>query len=179
MIYKKINGIDLYFKTHPSLFSPCNIDQGTLALLSVVELKAGDKVLDLGCGYGAIGIYAAKILGAENVVMSDVDGTAVELSKENESLNDLSGIRIVQGDSYKCIADNDFTVILINPPYHVDFSLPKIFIEKGHGRLQENGRMYLVAKRKVWYKNKLISVFGGVKIWYVGGYNVFMSMKRN
>lgn len=73
----------MQLKTVESLFSPKRIDRGTLAMLSVLNIKDDDKVLDLGCGYGIIGIYVAKVIGAKNVVMTDIDGLAVEMAKEN------------------------------------------------------------------------------------------------
>jgi 16S rRNA (guanine1207-N2)-methyltransferase len=59
----------------------------------------------------------------------------------------------------------------------VDFSVPKHFIEKGFNHLKIGGKLFMVTKRKEWYKNKLISVFGGVKIWEENGYYVFMAQK--
>ncbi len=178
MIKTNIKNIDLVFKSTDKLFSPNYIDPGTLAMLSVVEFKENDKVLDLGCGYGVVGILTAKIIGADKVVMSDIDEKAVELSKENAILNDVPDVRVIQSDGFKNIRENDFTIILCNPPYHVDFSVPKVFIEKGFNRLCIEGRMYFVTKRKVWYRNKLINVFGGVKIWEKDDYYVFMSVKK-
>ena len=178
LIHKKIFNVDLIFKTDPTLFSPSKIDKGTLAMISVSEIKPEDKVLDLGCGYGIVGIYAAKIIGHQNVVMADIDPIAISMSKENEKLNDLKGIRIINSDGYEKITENDFSIIFINPPYHADFSIPKTFIEKGYYKLRPGGRMFLVTKRKEWYKRKLISVFGGVNIHFIDGYYVFMSEKK-
>lgn len=178
IIHTKINNIELNFRTNENLFSPYGIDKGTLAMLSIVDLKEDDKVLDLGCGSGPVGIYAAKVIGAENVVMTDIDKNAVEQSRENADLNDVAGIKIVQGDAYESIEDSDFSIILVNPPYHADFSVPKKFIEKGFNRLNIGGRMYMVTKRKEWYKNKLISIFGGVKIEVIDNYYVFIAEKR-
>jgi 16S rRNA (guanine1207-N2)-methyltransferase len=178
VIKVNIKGIEMQLKTAEGLFSPKSIDRGTLAMLSVLELKDGDKVLDLGCGYGVVGIYAAKVIGAENVVMTDIDGMAVELAKENAALNGVGEIKVVQGDAYENVDDNDFTVILSNPPYHSDFSLPKKFIEKGFNRLRTGGKMYMVTKRKEWYKNKFISIFGGVRIYNIDGYYIFEAEKR-
>lgn len=178
MIRADINGIELCLKTTEGLFSPGRVDRGTLAMLSVVVFEPGDKVLDLGCGYGAVGLYAASCLGPENVVMTDADGDAVALARENAALNHLSGVRVVMGDAYDGVSDRDFTVILSNPPYHTDFSVAKRFIEKGFNRLAIGGRMYMVTKRRKWYENKLTAVFGGVRIREIDGYFVFMSIKR-
>jgi 16S rRNA (guanine1207-N2)-methyltransferase len=178
VIETNIKGIEMQLKTAEGLFSPKGIDKGTLAMLSVLELKDGDKVLDLGSGYGVVGIYAAKVIGAENVVMTDIDGMAVELAKENAALNGVGEIKVVQGDAYENVDENDFTVILSNPPYHSDFSVPKKFIEKGFNRLRTGGKMYMVTKRKEWYKNKFISIFGGVRVHNIDDYHVFEAEKR-
>jgi 16S rRNA (guanine1207-N2)-methyltransferase len=178
VIEANIKDIEIQLKTAEGLFSPKSIDRGTLAMLSVLDLKDGDKVLDLGCGYGVVGIYAAKVIGAENVVMTDIDGMADELAKENAILNGVGQIRVMRGDAYECIEENNFTVILSNPPYHADFSLPKKFIEKGFNKLRIRGKMYMVTKRKEWYKNKLISIFGGVKIHNIDSYYIFEAEKR-
>lgn len=170
---------ELEFETDTRLFSPQAIDKGTLAMLSVVEFEDNDKVLDLGCGYGIVGIYAAKKLGAENVVMVDNNELAVEVAKKNAIKNGVLGIKIVASDAYDNLNDKDFTKILSNPPYHTDFSVAKKFIEKGFNRLALGGRMYMVTKRKDWYKNKLTAIFGGVKIWEIDGYYIFMSTKKS
>jgi 16S rRNA (guanine1207-N2)-methyltransferase len=173
-----VKEIDMKFNTSNEVFSPQNVDKGTLAMLSIVEFKNDDRVLDLGCGYGIVGILSAKIVGATNVVMADIDERAVILTRENIALNDVEGIKSYQSDGFKNINEKDFTLILSNPPYHVDFSVPKEFIEKGFNRLAIGGRMYMVTKRKDWYKNKLISIFGGVKITEINGYYIFMAEKK-
>lgn len=178
MLNINIKGIDMKFNTSNKVFSPQNIDKGTLAMLSNVELNYGDKVLDLGCGYGIVGIISGKIVGAINVVMTDIDDNAVKLAIENIAINDVEDIRVYQSDGFKNINEKDFSLILSNPPYHVDFSVPKEFIEKGFNRLAIGGKMYMVTKRKDWYKNKLISIFGGVKITEIDGYYVFMAEKK-
>ena len=179
LLNQSINGIDLMFKTSENVFSPKGIDRGTLAMLSVVEFNEADKVLDLGCGYGVVGILAAKLIGSSNVTMVDVDESAVEISKINAGLNGVPDIKIIQSDGFSGIDDAGYTVILSNPPYHADFSVPKMFIEKGFNRLCTGGRMYMVTKRKEWYYNKLKAIFGGVKVWEIDGYYVFMSIKKS
>ena len=179
MLNVNIKDIDMKFNTSDEVFSPKDIDKGTLAMLSIVEFKENDKVLDLGCGYGVVGILSAKIVGPDNVVMADIDDKAVKLSRENIALNSVEGIKLYQSDGLKNIDEKDFTLILSNPPYHADFSVPKEFIEKGFNRLSIGGKMHMVTKRKDWYKNKLISVFGGVKISEIDDYFVFMAEKKS
>jgi len=74
--------------------------------------------------------------------------------------------------------EKDFTLILSNPPYHEDFSVAKAFIEKGFNRLAMNGRLFMVTKREVWYRNKLTAIFGGVRVFRIEDYFVFMAEKR-
>ena len=178
MINVTINGEKLIFETTDGVFSPHCVDRGTLAMINDVEFTSTDKLLDLGCGYGAVGIYAAKIIGAQNVVMCDVDNLCVELSERNAAMNGVGAIRVIRSCGFEDIYDADFTLILSNPPYHADFSVPKHFIEKGFNRLKIGGKMYMVTKRRDWYKNKFIAVFGGVKITERDGYFVFCAEKR-
>lgn len=179
MINTNIKDTEMNFRTTNDVFSPQGIDAGTLAMLSIVDFHDDDKLLDLGCGYGIVGILAAKIIGENNVVMTDKNIKAVELAKQNSKLNNVSEVKIYQCEGFKDLNEKDFTLILSNPPYHVDFNVPKEFIEKGFNRLTMGGKMYMVTKRKEWYKNKLVSIFGGVKITEIGGYYVFMAVKKD
>jgi len=179
MIKATIDGVKLHFETAGASFSPNSIDAGTLAMLSTAQLSPTDKVLDLGCGYGVVGIYVAKIIGAHNIVMSDIVPECVSLSKRNAEANGVGCVEVALSDGFDNIKDNDFTLILSNPPYHSDFSVSKRFIEKGFNRLKIGGKLLMVTKRKEWYKNKLIKIFGGVRIAEIDGYFVFCSEKRS
>ena len=178
MFRETINGIELVFETSADSFSPLSVDKGTLAMLLSVNFTSTDKLLDLGCGYGVVGIYAAKLIGEQNVVMSDIDINCARLSKKNAELNGVGAVRIIHSDGFQNIQDKDFSLILSNPPYHTDFSVPKHFIEKGFNRLKIGGKMHMVTKRKDWYRNKLSAIFGGVKMTETDGYFVFCAEKR-
>ena len=171
-------GIPLRFETAATLFSPNKVDAGTRAMLSRAAFLPDDKVLDLGCGYGVAGIYAAKRIGAARVTMSDIDALAVRLAKVNAGLNDVPGVRVLQSDALEGIGDAGYTLILCNPPYHEDFRTAKRFIEKGFNRLALGGRMVLVVKRRAWYENKLAAIFGGAAVEAIGGYFVMTAEKR-
>lgn len=179
MITVQINGIALQLQTDSTLFSPNQADPGTLAMLSCVSLHENDKLLDLGCGYGLVGIYSAKIIGESRITMTDINPLAIRIAGENATVNQVPGIRILQSDGFSSIDDTGYTLILSNPPYHTDFSVAKHFIEKGFNRLTLGGKMIMVTKRKEWYKNKFIAIFGGVRINETNGYFVFTAEKRN
>jgi len=178
MFLTTINGIPLRFETAPTLFSPNAVDAGTLAMLQCAALSPEDKLLDLGCGYGPVGIYAAKVIGESRVTMCDVDPLAVRLSQSNAELNGVPGVRVLLSDALAGIDDAGYTLILSNPPYHTDFSVARRFIEKGFNRLALGGRLMLVAKRRDWYRNKLTAIFGGASVREFDGYYVMTAEKR-
>lgn len=111
--------------------------------------------------------------------MSDVSEDALALARYNANLNGVKGIKVIKSYGLNDIEECKFSKILANPPYHVDFSVPKNYIEKGYNKLAIGGKLYLVTKRREWYKRKLISVFGGVKISELNGYYIFIAEKRN
>jgi len=173
-----IDDVVMDFLTETEVFSPHGADRGTLAMLSVVKFEKQDKVLDLGCGYGLVGIWAAKQIGVEQVVMCDVSETAVTVARKNCERNGVE-VAVYQSDGLKDLPQElQFTKILSNPPYHEDFSVPKGFIELGYKQLALGGIMYMVTKRKDWYYNKLKAVFGGVRVKEIDGYYVFTAEKR-
>ena len=172
-------GEEIRIRTTPRLFSPGRLDAGTAAMLSYAEFLPGLRVLDLGCGAGVVGILAAKKCGAKNVVMVDVDEAAVDMAWENALENDVEDVQIVCSDGFRDLDEAGFDLILTNPPYQSDFAVAKHFIEKGFNRLVLGGKMLMVTKRREWYKNKFISVFGGVRVHETeDGYFVFEAEKR-
>ncbi|HIU29966.1 MAG TPA: methyltransferase, partial [Candidatus Egerieisoma faecipullorum] len=114
----------------------------------------------------------------KNITMCDISESAIKQAKINAKLNQVPDIDIRLSDGLQNVSDNDFTLILSNPPYHTDFSVPKHFIEVGFKKLVLGGKLIMVTKRLDWYKNKLISTFGGVQIHEINGYYVFIAEKR-
>ena len=174
-----IGDLHLVLRTTATMFSPGGVDRGTSLLLTLVDFDPADKVLDLGCGYGVMGIYAARVLGPQRVFMIDKDTEAVSLAAANAQDNGVAGVRVQLSDGFKDLRETGFTKILCNPPYHTDFSVAKHFIEKGFNRLTVGGELWMVTRREAWYRNKLTSVFGGVRIERRDGYFVFQSSKKD
>lgn len=179
LLQVEILGQQVSLETRPGLFSPEHVDRGTLAMLSHVKIASGMRIMDLGCGCGVVGIVAAKIAGEENVFMSDADPMAVETARRNAERNGVGGVQVCVSDGFKSVDASGFDLILSNPPYQTDFSVAKGFIEKGFNRLKIGGKLYMVTKRRAWYKNKMVSVFGGVEIRETDGYYVFIAERRS
>ena len=178
MIHTTVHNVPLELETEVNLFSPAHPDTGTMALLQVAPVAPTDKVLDLGCGYGLVGIYAAKVAPPANVVLCDNDPSAVAMARRDAAANGVPEVRAVVSDGLSAITDHDFTLVLCNPPYHVDFDVPKRFIEDAFTHMAVGGRMAMVIKRRAWYENKLRAVFGGVWVTEIDGYLVMVAEKR-
>ncbi len=175
----EIKGRTLAFQTTSALFSPVGLDAGTAALLSTIDILPSDKVLDLGCGYGPVGIFAATQTRPDLVHMIDIDPQAVALARANAERNGAIGINTCVSDGFRNFHEKDFDKIISHPPYHVDFAVPKHFIEKGFNRLKIGGSIWMVTKRDLWYRNKLKAIFGGVKVQKIDGYSVFSAERRS
>lgn len=169
----------LILETDERLFSPRQPDKGSIVMLQQIVLKPDDRLLDLGCGYGLVGLAAAKVLTPEQVCLVDVDPLAIAVASRNAVANGLGTVRIVQGDGPDVASPDLFSLILCNPPYHTDFSVAKSLIEKSVNRLKTGGKLVLVVKRVDWYRNKMTHVFGGVQVTVVDGYAILISEKRS
>lgn len=162
--------------TSPGLFSERGPDEGTMLMLSKAEITPGMRLLDLGCGCGIVGALCA-LLGAE-VFMLDCDPAAVDASARTLAANGISGVTPLLSDGFADFREAHLDLILSNPPYHSDFSVARGFIEKGFNRLNIGGKLMLVTKRTLWYKNKLTAVFGGCEQFTDDGYTVFTAQRR-
>jgi len=175
----KIWNHDITIEADSEVFSPRGLDRGTELMLGQVVLQPDDKVLDLGCGSGVVGIAVAKEIGVERVTLADISVHALACTVENMRLNGLENLDIQESDGFSDIPGSDYTLILSNPPYHTDFSVAKHFIEDGKRHLRVGGRMILVVKRLEWYRNKMTTVFGGARVISGEEYHVIISIKRD
>ena len=141
-----INGNSFTFNTDNGVFSKGELDYGTSLLIrNVLKLDISGDILDLGCGYGAIGIIISKITNS-NVTMSDVNKRAIHLTKMNAKKNNVS-VNVIESDGYLNI-NNKFDYVISNPPIRVGKKvLYKLLIDtKEH--LKENGKLIIVIRKE-------------------------------
>lgn len=175
-----LRGIPLKFFTASGVFSPRGIDYGTKLLIEKAVIKRNAKVLDLGCGYGVIGITVAKVCPSCRVYMSDINERAVMLAHRNAKLNEVN-VTIRRGNLFEPWKNMRFDIILCNPPLHAGLEVCYRIIEESYHHLNEGGMLEIVAKHRKGGKRlseKMREVFGNVEtVARSGGYRVYLSVK--
>ena len=139
-----LRGVDIILISSSSVFSKDHIDDGTRLLADSSKIRSGAKVLDLGCGYGAVGIAVAKKDPQAKVVLSDINERAANLAKQNALQNDVQ-IDVRVCNLYERIPES-FDVILLNPPQTAGKKLCFDMIDQAKVHLAKGGLFYLVAR---------------------------------
>jgi 16S rRNA (guanine1207-N2)-methyltransferase len=161
-----LRGKTLRFVTDAGVFSKAGIDYGSRVLIETIELASDAHVLDVGCGYGPIGITAAALVPHGHVTMIDINERAVELSRENAKLNGAANVTVLQSDLFEAVQDQTFDVILSNPPIRAGKSIVHRIFEEGYKLLNDGGTMWIVIQKKQGAASaeaKLLDIFGLVK----------------
>lgn len=181
-IEQSLRGQKLKFITDAGVFSKSGVDYGSRVLIEMMEIPADAKVLDVGCGYGPIGLTAATLAKQGHVTMLDVNERAVALAQENAALNKISNVSIVQSDLFEKVQGERFDVILTNPPIRAGKETVHRIFTEAFAHLEQSGALWVVIQKKQGApsaKAKLEELFGGVE--EVGkdkGYRIFKSIKK-
>ena len=181
---KKINaslrGLSIEFWTGSGVFSGKKVDRGSEILACNAIIKPGWRVLDLGCGYGAVGIAVAKAFPNSEVVMTDINSRAVSLARMNRKLNRISNASVVQGNMYSSVS-GVFDAVLLNPPQTAGREVCFKMIVLSRDFLKKGGLLQVVARHNKGGKvlsEKMGLVFGNVgEIAKKSGYRVYVSKK--
>jgi len=137
-------GNDLQFATTWGLFSPKGIDNGSRMLLDFLEIKDDDKVLDLGCGYGPLGLSIAKKATHGHCTMVDKDFIAIEYAKKNAALNHIDNVNIYLSDGCNHLKDENFSLVVTNLPAKTSKEHYYLFFYDAFSRMQPGARFYVV-----------------------------------
>lgn len=140
----RLRGLDLVFHTTWGLFSPREIDEGSRQLIEQLELAPGDDCLDLGCGYGAIGVAMAKLAPRGRTYLVDKDFVAVEFARKNAVLNRAENAEVRLSNGFSHLERLEFDVIAANLPAKTGKELLYLLLSDARAHLAPGGRLYLV-----------------------------------
>ncbi|HTT72918.1 MAG TPA: methyltransferase [Thermoplasmata archaeon] len=136
----------LAFAVDRGIFSAHGLDPGTALLIENLALAPTDRVLDLGCGWGAVGVAAAKSARAGHVVLTEVNRRAARLARENLERNRIPNAEVRVGPLFEPVAGARFDVIATNPPYRAGRPHVLALLAEAPGFLAPGGRLLLVGK---------------------------------
>ena len=175
-----INKVEYTFTTDRGVFSKNRVDFGTQCLLEAITLNNPNHILDIGCGYGVVGIVMKHTYPNAKVSMFDVNPRAVELAKKNCQANELSDIDVFVSDHIpKELKGVD--VAILNPPIRAGKDTVFRLYEEAYNILNNQGLLYIVIQKKQGSQSSKIfleSLFSDVVlIQRDKGYHVFKAIK--
>ena len=177
-----LRGHNFKFFTSSSVFSKNKIDSGTKLLIDTMILPDEGIILDLGCGYGPIGIVAGFINPKLKVIMTDVNSRAIDLAKINKKKNRIKNIQIKKGYLYEPVGNLIINCILVNPPISAGMKIVKKMILEAPKVLANKGSLQMVTRSKIGSKSLpsiFMKTFGNCTIISKeGGYRVLKGDKE-
>ena len=146
------------FLTDNGVFSKDGLDFGSRLLLEVVPLEeVGGKILDMGCGYGVLGIVLAKVLLAK-VDMVDVNLRALHLSKRNAKLNGVFDlVNIFESNCYSSVSGK-YSTIITNPPIRAGKKVVYDIVMNAQYYLEKGGNLFLVVRKEQGAKSLIVDL---------------------
>ena len=150
------------FHTTWGLFSPKEVDEGTLLLLKYIEATEDAKILDLGCGYGAIGLTLGKLASHGNMHMVDKDFVAVGYARKNAKINQVNHCHIYLSNGFSNVEADEFDIIVSNLPAKVGKEMFLIMLHDAKKHLKKGGKFYVVtiSGLREFIKRNFQEVFG-------------------
>ena len=136
----------LTFVLDRGIFASRGLDPGSALLIQNLGVAPTDRVLDVGCGWGAVGVAAAKSAREGHVVLTDVNRRAARLARQNLARNRVRNAEVRVGPLFEPVPGERFDVIATNPPYHIGRAQILRLLGEAPAHLAPGGRLLLVGK---------------------------------
>ncbi len=176
-----VRGVRLRLRTDAGVFSRGSLDRGSELLLEALELGACELILDLGCGYGILGLAVAKLCPDGHVILTDINERAAGLARANVKANALTNAEVRVGDLYGPVRDLAFNHIVCNPPIRAGRAVVDRIVSEAPVHLFDGGSLWLVARTRQGadaLRKRMENVFGNAAIVRRGsGYKVLRSVQ--
>ncbi len=144
-----LRGHEFRFTTDSGVFSKRGVDFGTQLLIETFEEPevAGD-LLDVGCGYGPIGLALARSFPNRHVHMIDINERALELARENKQANGIDNAVIYKSDLFSEVGERRFAAVVTNPPIRAGKRVVHAIFEQSRDHLLDGGELWVVIQKK-------------------------------
>lgn len=164
-----LDGERLEFEVGHTLFASHEVDAGTKLLLRCLEVeRSPGRILDLGCGYGVLGIALARRFPEAEVILADSNLLAVRYARRNATLNGATNAQVVGSVGLEDIPAGEYDLIVANVPAKIgDEAIEGEFVCGPRGRLAAGGSYWFVAVSGLNHLLKRLAGRGGVPLWQV------------
>lgn len=158
----------LTFKSDAGVFSKNTVDFGSRTLIEAFILpEIEGAIVDLGCGYGPIGLSIAMAYPDRQVIMGDINERAVQLAKENAETNKLTNVQVFLSDQFANLPKRTYAAVLVNPPIRVGKKVVHAMFEQAQQYLSIDGELWVVIQKKQGAPSaikKMESIFREVEV---------------
>lgn len=184
-IEARLKGQQMTFTTDAGVFSRDRVDFGSKVMIEAIDERAFStgEVLDVGCGYGPVGLSLAKANPSLHIDMIDVNERALELAKKNAELNGVSNVSIFLSSIYDQVEKQTYGAVISNPPIRAGKQTVHKIITDAKEHLADNGVLIIVIQKKQGApsaKKVMEEIYGNVtRIGLDKGYWVLQSIKTD
>lgn len=182
----------IYCESRPGVFCHRRVDGGARALIrSLGLLKPGEesaetptnafapeRIIDMGCGSGAVSMAAAVEFPSARILAVDGDTRAIECTTASATLNGITSVETLLTSDGTVPAPGTWDLLLGNPPYYSDFRISELFLQTGRTALRPGGRIHIVTKLLDWHEARMKQLFNHVTAHAIGEYTVFAAVRK-
>ena len=182
LIRTRLRDLPFEFAAGSGVFSKKRVDTGTRLLVETMQLPKTGCVLDVGCGYGVVGIAAAVFNPNLKVFLTDVNMRAVRLARQNAERNRVANAEVRWGTLYEPVEGLSFDCVLSNPPVSAGMETVKAIITEAPKVMARNAMLQMVVRSKIGGKllpSVFEAAFGNCSVLArESGYRVLMATKH-
>lgn len=152
----KLDGVEVTLQSDRGVFSNKEVDEGSVILLKTLTKDSSFKaILDVGCGYGTLGLYLATKFKNSQVTMFDINERAVKLTEQNMNLNQITNAQVYVANNYQALHKESFDLIVLNPPIRAGKKVYYPLLSEARDYLTDGGKLVFVIRKSLGAESAL------------------------